>query len=81
LGTFGWDDEGVAATVTPWIERGQFVGYLSSRESAAQVDRPSSGAARASAWNRIPLVRMTNVNLLPGDKSLDELIDDVDHGL
>lgn len=81
LGTYGWDDEGVPGTVTPLVQEGIFVGYLSSRETAAQVDRPSSGAARAAGWNRIPLVRMTNVNLLPGSQSLEELIDGVARGL
>ncbi|MSQ23170.1 MAG: TldD/PmbA family protein [Chloroflexi bacterium] len=81
LGTYGWDDEGVAATVTPLIDRGIFVGYLSSRETAARLGNASSGAARASSWNRIPLVRMTNVNLLPGDWTLEGLIADTDRGL
>jgi TldD protein len=81
LGTYGWDDEGVAGTVTPLVDHGTFVGYLSSRETAARLDRPSSGAARASGWNRIPLVRMTNVNLLPGEASLEELIAGVGRGL
>lgn len=81
LGTYGWDDEGVASTVTPLVQEGVFVGYLSSRETAAQLDRPSSGAARASGWNRIPLVRMTNINLLPGTFTLEELIAGTDRGL
>ena len=81
LGTYGWDDEGVPGSVTALVEQGVFVGYLSSRETAALVDRPSSGSARASGWNRIPLVRMTNVNLLPGTRSRDELISEVPRGL
>ena len=42
-----------------------FVGYLSSRETAPRIGRRSGGAMRADGWNRIPLIRMTNVNLLP----------------
>ncbi|MBI4213743.1 MAG: TldD/PmbA family protein [Chloroflexi bacterium] len=81
LGTYGWDDEGVPGSVIPLIENGIFVGYLSSRETAAQLDQASSGAARASSWNRIPIVRMTNVNLLPGEWTLEGLIADTDRGL
>jgi len=82
LGTFGWDDEGAAAQRTPIIERGIFVGYLSSRETAPAIGRTSSGAMRASSWNRIPLVRMTNVNLEPGDAgSLEDLLADTGEGL
>ena len=82
LGTFGWDDEGVPAQRTPIVEAGRFVGYLSSRETAPAVGRTSSGAMRASGWDRIPLIRMTNVNLLPGDAgTLDALLADTGDGL
>ncbi|MEA3367077.1 MAG: TldD/PmbA family protein, partial [Planctomycetota bacterium] len=82
LGTFGYDDEGVPAQKTPIVEAGRFVGYLSSRETAPAIGRSSSGAMRASGWNRIPLIRMTNVNLLPGQAgTLQDLIADTDDGL
>jgi len=82
LGTFGFDDEGVPAQRTPIIEAGRFVGYLSSRETAPAIGRASSGAMRASGWNRIPLIRMTNVNLLPGAAgTLDDLLADTGEGL
>src|SRR4029079_15399285 len=58
MGTFGWDDEGVAAQAVPLFEDGIFVGYLSSRETAPRIGRRSGGAMRADGWNRIPLIRM-----------------------
>ncbi|MFL5642296.1 MAG: TldD/PmbA family protein, partial [Chloroflexota bacterium] len=82
MGTFGWDDEGVAAQAVPLIKEGIFVGYLSSRETAPRIGRQSGGAMRADGWNRIPLIRMTNINLLPKPgMSLDEIIADTDDGL
>ena len=82
LGTFGWDDEGVAAHRTPIVHKGTLVGTLSSRESAAQLGlRRSGGTARASGGDRAPLVRMTNINLEPGDLSLDELLEGVHDGV
>jgi len=81
LGTFAYDDEGVPAQRTPIITGGKFVGYMSSRETAPLIDRTSSGTMRASSWDRIPLVRMTNVNLLPDRGTLDELIADTGDGL
>ena len=80
-GTFGFDDEGVPAGRHDLVRRGLFVGYLSSRESAAKARlSASSGAMRAESWSVPPLVRMTNVNLEPGDASLDELIHDTKRG-
>lgn len=81
LGTFGWDDEGVPAKKTPIIKNGLFVGYLSSRETASQLGSKSSGAMRADGWNRIPLIRMTNINLEPGNWDYNSLIADTEDGV
>ena len=81
LGTFGYDDEGVPAHSTPVVREGNFVGYLTSRETATTLGQTSNGAMRASGWNRIPLIRMTNVNLDPGDWNLEDLIADTDEGI
>ena len=52
-------------SAVPLVKEGIFVGYLSSRETAPRIGRASGGAMRADGWNRIPLIRMTNINLLP----------------
>jgi len=82
LGTFAYDDEGVPAQATPIVQNGRFVGYLTSRETAAAVGQPrSSGTMRAENWNRIPLIRMTNVSILPGTWKLADLIAATDDGI
>jgi TldD protein len=82
MGTFGWDDEGVAAQRVDLVKDGIFVGYLSSRETAPRIGRRSGGAMRADGWNRIPLIRMTNVNLVPRPgMTLDDIVADTDDGL
>ncbi len=82
LGTFGWDDEGVEAQTIPLIQEGTLVGYLSSRDSAWAIGlKRSGGTARASSYNRMPMVRMTNINLLPGEGSLDDLISEIKDGV
>ena len=81
VGTFGFDDEGVPAQRVELVREGLFVGYLSSRESAAQLNLPASGGAmRAEGWSVPPLIRMTNVNLEPGEGTLEDLLRDVQHG-
>ncbi len=81
LGTFGYDDEGVPAHCSPLVKNGIFLGYLMSRETAAALGRSSNGAMRADGWARIPLIRMTNVSLEPGDWRFDDLIADTDDGI
>lgn len=90
LGTFGWDDEGVPAQRVPLVREGRFVGYLTSRETAVQLARigggelaqtGSGGAMRASGWNRIPLIRMTNISIEPGTWTFDDLVADTEDGI
>lgn len=82
LGTFGFDDEGVHAQGVDIIREGRFVNYLTSRETAPALgQKRSNGTMRAESWNRIPLIRMTNISLMPGDCALDELIADTQDGL
>src|SRR5215467_2890 len=83
LGTFAFDDEGVAAQCTPIIKDGLFTGYLSSRETAHTIGlNRSGGTLRAESWNRLPIIRMTNISILPGEKplTLEQLISSTDHG-
>jgi len=84
LGTFAYDDEGVAAQRVPIITNGEFTGYISSRETAHAIgEQRSNGAMRAEGWNRLPLIRMTNISLLPGEKpmTLADLISSTDDGI
>ena len=82
LGSFGYDDEGTPAHPVDIVRDGVWVGTLSGRDSAslAGIER-SGGAIRAEGFNRIPMVRMTNVGLLPGTDSLDAMIAATDDGI
>ena len=81
LGTFGYDDEGTPAGAVDIVRDGIWVGVLSGRTSAALAGLTSGGMMRADGYNRLPMVRMTNVGLLPGQSSLDEMIADTDDGV
>lgn len=81
LGGFGYDDEGVPAQRVDIIKDGIFVNYISSRETAIQIGKKSNGAMRAQSYNVIPLIRMTSINLEPGEWDFDELIADTNDGI
>jgi len=81
LGTFGYDDEGVPAQRVPLVREGLFVGYMTSRETAPVLGETSNGTMRADSWNRLPLIRMTNVSIEPGDWSFGDLLADTPNGL
>jgi len=82
LASFGYDDEGVAAQRWPIVERGRFVGYLSSRELAHRIgEGRSRGCVRSDGWHHIPMIRMVNLSLSPGAGSLEDLLQDTEHGI
>ncbi|MHB8675153.1 MAG: TldD/PmbA family protein [Candidatus Acidiferrales bacterium] len=82
LGTFGYDDEGVPAQCTPIITNGLFTGYLTNRETAAAIGQSrSNGTMRTEGWNRLPIIRMTNISILPGDRRFEDLIADTDDAI
>ena len=79
LGTFAFDDEGVPAQRTPLVAEGVVAGFLTSRETTSGAG--SGGAMRADGWGSMPLIRMTNVHLEPGQGTLDELVADTADGV
>jgi len=81
LGSFGYDDEGTPAQAVDIVKDGRWVGVLSGRDSAALAGVPAGGMVRADGFNRLPMVRMTNIGLLPGENSLEEMIAATDDGI
>ncbi len=82
LGTFGYDDEGTPAKRVYLVKDGMFVGYQSSRETASLLGlTESSGGMRADSPLALPLIRMTNINLLPGSWKAEELVEDTKEGM
>ncbi|RJS85404.1 TldD/PmbA family protein [Candidatus Bathyarchaeota archaeon] len=83
-GSFGfylYDDEGVKARKRTLIKEGVINEFLHNRETASVFGVKSNGSARASAFDREPIVRMANTYLEPGDYSVDELLEDVKEGV
>jgi TldD protein len=81
LGTFAYDDEGVPAERVPVIESGEFQNFISSRETAAVIGDRSNATMRADGWQNLPLIRMTNINLEPGEGTLADILGDTDDGI
>ena len=73
LGTFAFDDEGVPAAA-----RSRSCAKACSSAGWARARSAFRGSMRADGWSRMPLVRMTNLHLEPGEGTLEELIDGVD---
>ena len=81
LGTFGYDDEGTPAQRVDIVKDGRWVGVLSGRDSAALAGLPPGGMVRGDGYNRLPMVRMTNEGLLPGEAAREEILAATDDGI
>lgn len=81
LGSFGFDDEGTPAQEVDIVRDGIWVGVLSGRDSAHIAGLPPGGMVRGDGFNRMPMVRMTNVGLKPGESSLAEMIAATEYGV
>jgi len=80
-GSYRYDSEAVTAQRRLLVENGILTGFLHSLETAAKMDLPPNGAARADGFTHRPIVRMSNTMILPGDQSLPHLISDIDLGI
>jgi TldD protein len=79
--TVGYDDEGTKSVRADVIRDGILVGFESSRDTAEQIGAASTSCVRAESWEHIPMIRMCNLNLLPGNVPFENLFDDVRDGV
>ena len=81
LGSYGYDDDGVKAQRTVIIDKGIFKNFITSRDTAVKINQKSNGTNRADGWQNMPIVRMTNISLMPGTFELEELFAGIEEGL
>jgi TldD protein len=79
--TVGYDDEGTKSVRADVIRNGILVGFESSRDTAAAIGAASTSCMRAESWEHVPIIRMCNLNLLPGDVPFEHLFDDIPDGV
>lgn len=89
-GSFGYDDDGVPAQDNLLINKGILVGAITGRQMVEEANararqhifEGSSGADRATSFYRVPIERMTNINVDPGqDGSLEDIIANTEYGV
>jgi TldD protein len=89
-GSFGYDDDGVPAQDNLLIDKGILVGAITGRQmveeanarARKQIFNGSGGTNRATAFYRVPIERMTNINIDAGeDGSLDDIVKNTEKGI
>jgi predicted Zn-dependent protease len=79
--SYGWDDDGARAEKRFLIRNGILERPLGGTISQKRAGMEGVANTRASAWNRAPIDRMANLNIEPGQSSLEELIAGVELGV
>ncbi len=80
-GSYRFDDEGVEAQNTLLVEKGVLRGYLYDRLSAMKDGAASTGNGRRQSYKHIPIPRMTNTIISPGESDPREIVRSVKNGL
>lgn len=82
LAATGYDDDGVICQKWDIVRDGLFVGYCTNREVAPKIGAARSrGSNRADSWGTVPIVRIANIGLEPGQATVEQLIADVKRGI
>lgn len=80
-GSLSVDDEGVPAESTTLIEKGKLTGYMQDKHNARLMGQRSTGNGRRESYAHLPMPRMTNTYMLPGEHEPEEVIASVDKGI
>lgn len=80
-GSLNVDDEGVPTQNNVLIENGILRGYLMDKRNARLMNAQSTGNGRRESYSSLPLPRMTNTYMLPGQSDPSDIISSVKNGL
>ncbi len=80
-GSLAVDDEGSVSQCTTLIEEGKLVGYMQDKLNARLMNVQSTGNGRRQSYAHLPMPRMTNTFMLPGESDPAEIIASVDQGV
>jgi TldD protein len=81
LATVAYDDEGSRSVRSDIVRDGLLEGFEMSRDTARTLGLKTNACVRAQSWRDVPMIRMCNLNLLPGDHPFESLFDDVKRGV
>lgn len=80
-GSINIDDEGTPGQYNVLIEKGILKGYMQDKQNAALMNVNPTGNGRRESYAHLPMPRMTNTYMLPGEHSPEEIIKSVKNGI
>jgi TldD protein len=80
-GSLNIDDEGVSGQYNTLIENGVLKGYMQDKHNASLMGVAPTGNGRRESFAHLPMPRMTNTYMLPGEHTPEEIISTVKKGI
>lgn len=80
-GSLNIDDEGVPAKYNVLIEKGVLKSYMQDKLNARLMGVEPTGNGRRESYAHLPMPRMTNTYMLPGESTPEDIIASVDKGI
>jgi TldD protein len=80
-GSLSVDDEGVPTECTTLVSNGRLSGYMQDKHNARLMGEKPTGNGRRESFAHLPMPRMTNTYMLPGQSDPQEIIASVRRGL
>jgi len=80
-GSLSVDDEGTATQHTVLIDQGVLVGYMQDKLNARLMNTAPTGNGRRQSYAHMPMPRMTNTFMQPGEHNAQEIISSVKNGV
>ena len=81
LASYSHDDDGTPASKQFLIRDGLLLRPLGGALSQYRSGLDGVANSRACGWNRAPIDRMANLNIEPGDQTLEQLVGGIEHGI
>ena len=80
-GSLNIDDEGVPSQYNVLIENGELKSYMQDKMNARLMGVEPTGNGRRESFAHMPMPRMTNTYMLPGESTPEDIIASVDYGI
>ncbi|EKF74166.1 TldD protein [Alcanivorax hongdengensis A-11-3] len=80
-GSLTVDDEGTPSACNTLIEKGKLVGYMQDKTNARLMGVAPTGNGRRESYAHLPMPRMTNTYMLPGESDPEEIVASLDRGI
>ncbi|MCU5781950.1 TldD protein [Alcanivorax balearicus MACL04] len=80
-GSLTVDDEGTPSGYNVLIEKGVLTGYMQDKTNARLMGVAPTGNGRRESYAHLPMPRMTNTYMLPGESDPEEILASLDRGI